>query len=219
MWKKCKVVMLPTDGKAILGLGLSKQGVLVQYDHTVNIENDQYFQKQHLYILSDDEIKESDWYYDEENNIIDQLHKNELPMSYDEKIIASTDYSLILTTIDKDENAQFKAQTILIKGGIRSDSILSIPQSFIDIFVSEYNKGNKIEEVMVEYTYDNGAAFVPMNTLYLWLNTDNTINIKSVKDSWTRSEIDYLIRKACTDCNYEGGIDFDELDKWIESNL
>jgi hypothetical protein len=213
MWKKCKVVMLPTNGKAILGLGLSKQGKLIQYDLPVDIENDQYFQKQHLYILSDNEIKEGDWYYDEENNIIDQLHKNELPMSYDEKVITSTDSSLL----------QLKSYK---SGANINMSLPSIPQSFIDLFVSEYNKGNKIEEVMVKYIHDNGETFVPMNTLYLWLNTDNTINIKSVKNSWTREEVTILLLNFGTDLitwakEYikDPDIkDFKQMD-WIENNL
>ena len=208
--------MLPTNGKAILGLGLSKQGKLIQYDLPVDIENDQYFQKQHLYILSDNEIKEGDWYYDEENNIIDQLHKNELPMSYDEKVITSTDSSLL----------QLKSYK---SGANINMSLPSIPQSFIDLFVSEYNKGNKIKEVMVEYEQywpynekNKGQITPPIDPEYKpKLNSDNTINIKIIKEIYTREGVIALFNlyfKTQGKGEYES-MAFNKWFELIESNL
>ncbi len=46
---------------------------------------------------------------------------------------------------------------------------------------------------------------------------DNTINIKSVKDSWTREEVINIVKKL----NYHFGASMStqKFDKWIESNL
>jgi len=211
MWKKCKVVILPTNGKAILGLGLSKQGVLVKYDYTVNIENDQYFQKQHLYILSDDAIKEGDWYYNYTLKRIVQAVV--LGHQTAKKIIASTDSSLTVKDTTKE-----------VYGKSPDKLLPSIPQSFIDLFVSEYNKGHKIEEIMVEYekmvmvSLENDEKLVKHGDsfLELKLNPDNTINIKSIKDSWTREEVIGMLNQVNVLSCYR--TDFD-LEEWIKDNL
>lgn len=87
--------------------------------------------KQHLYIISDEEINKGDWcvmldsagnvfsnpqqYIDVKTQYINDGHR---------KIIASTDKSL---------------------------NILQIPEDFIKIFIKEYNKDNIITYVMIEY--------------------------------------------------------------------
>ena len=60
MWIKRNVVMLPTNEKAEKGLYLSKSGLLTIEKLT----------NQHLYILSDEEIKEGDWVITPTNDII-----------------------------------------------------------------------------------------------------------------------------------------------------
>ena len=130
MYKKCKVVMLPTHPKSRLIL---KDYKYLEY-------NDKYpsygvnqleYKCKHLYIL----FKES------------------------KSIIAVTDSSFDLP---------------------------SIPQSFIERYVEEYNKGNIIEDVMVEYDHnlpEYGGVMPRVSA------TDNTINIKIIKDSWNRAEL------------------------------
>ncbi|MEW2859388.1 hypothetical protein AB1A63_15220, partial [Lactiplantibacillus paraplantarum] len=51
---------------------------------------------QHLYILSDDEIKEGDWYHNSIDNSIKQA-SDWIYVSTCKKIIATTDTSLILS--------------------------------------------------------------------------------------------------------------------------
>jgi hypothetical protein len=234
MYKKCKVIMLPTDGKAILGLGLSKQGMLIHYGNTINIENDQYFQKQHLYILSDDEIKDNDYYIEENHTFQTNCNFVRLNMNKDIlKVIASTDSSLTVKDTTKE-----------VYGKSPNKLLPSIPQSFIDLYVSEFNKGNKIEEVMVEYDehiesacicdtqekltkcihygggencmrrFDDGKFWHKWDMLKL--NSGNTINIRLIKDSWTREEVIGMLNQVnVLSCHKT---DFD-LEEWIESNL
>jgi len=85
---------------------------------------------QHLYILSDDEIKETDWKY---NVVNKSITKQDGGFSYesDKKIIATTDSSLNLPLISSVDPKVFF--------------------SFIHYFISEYNKGNVISSVSVEY--------------------------------------------------------------------
>jgi hypothetical protein len=99
--------------------------------------------------------------------------------------------------------------------------------SFIKYFIVEYNKGNVITDVMVEYEeaeeYDK--VYGHENKFpRLLINSDNTINIKLIKDSWNREEVIELMAKAFyTDCRvwknkYQDWeeVDFDE---WMEKNF
>ncbi len=213
MFKKQTVVLLPTQQKAGFAFGkmpggklklcssMSALGIGTPYD---------------LFILSDEEVKEGDWFiYGKKlyNRIkrsgldctvkIEMLedlkhaeqfgYKDtwvEVYKSNCKKIIATTDKQLtILGLTDRGFNTY-------------SGVVPEIPQSFIEKFVSEYNKGNiyKITEVMVEYDEEywiDKTYFTPMicknfeNTKLhenrkfenvpskLKINPDNTINIKS----------------------------------------
>ena len=52
--------------------------------------------------------------------------------------------------------------------------------------------------------------------LRLKLNTDNTVNIKSIKDSWSREEVIELCKKAIIAGSYSSTFEFD---KWIENEI
>jgi hypothetical protein len=226
-FKKVKVVMLPTNEKA---------NALWWSGHKLYVkgpEDPSRGELNHLYFLSDEEIKEGDWYlvelfkitgkstglYIEKcaklddvwcNNfdVISTRHKDNC-----KKIIATTDKSLVIT---KD------------LGEISREDILPQPsQSFIEKFVEEYNKGNIITEVMVEYEVDYGYMEVKS---YLKINPkDNTITIRKMKDSWSREEVIQLLKKLAEDIdeNYrpytcDNSIGFDMVNndgKWIEENL
>ena len=71
-------------------------------------------------------------------------------------------------------------------------------QEFIDVFVREYNKGNIITEVMVEYEsycnckIENNVKQCNLsccNYLPKINPKDNTITIRKIKDSWTKEEV------------------------------
>lgn len=136
MLKKCKVVMLPTNEKA-------KKGELYFFDKLL-ISEGKYAGEisQHLYFLSDEEIKEGEYYYNVVRKDVQQCENNIEASSlkhspqYAKKIIATTDSSLKIT-IDL--------------GEIARENILPQPsQSFLEVFVKEYNKGNVIKEVLVD---------------------------------------------------------------------
>ena len=171
---------------------------------------------QHLYILSDEEIKEGDWFVgfadgsikpfvkqaDESTVEINNWQLNKKGHSSNKKIIATTDKSIILPE-------RFPSFTYLPQPS----------QSFIEKFVEEYNKGNVITEVMVEWEYNsystktNGELTADLK---LKINPDNTINISMPKDSWSREEVVELLYKH-TEYMLSGKKD--TLDKWIEENL
>lgn len=209
-FKRVKVVMLPTKEKS--KLWLSKGNTLTLWGNENN--NDKLGANQHLYFFSDEEIKEGDWYISAMKSIISQHNGTEkLPDGW-KKIIATTDKSLKVP-IDK----------AYMNFG-ETESLPHTSDSFIEKYIEEYNKGNIITEVMVEYkpykmTLETGTKYPEA----LKINPkDNTITIRKTKDSWNREEVIELMAKAFyTDCRvwknrYQDWeeVDFDE---WIEENL
>jgi hypothetical protein len=235
MKKTVKVVMLPTNKKADLRIGKT-HGVL---HYKNNIFDESLGVYQHLYFLSDEEINEGDWFIHPDSSCFDkeckevsiggyeikQVSKTDEHFVYHEvmaisksknikKIIATTDKSFRLTEIVKED------------GNIKFPYITPLPQpsqSFIKKFIEEYNKGNVITEVKVEYW-----AHTEEHIQYK-INPDNTINIKPKKEEWSREEVIVLLQKLADDIdnNYrpytrDNSIGFDLVNndgQWIEKNL
>ena len=214
LFKRVKVVMLPTNEKANIKLGKNKLLVCNTLGY------DAHFTNQHLYIVSNETKKDGDWVLPNDlNNPFNRkpykFSSISAPLPYwcnpdsCKKIISTTD---ILFTPTKDMINPYLPQP--------SDS-------FIKYFIVEYNKGNIITDVMVEYEeaeeYDK--VYGHENKFpRLLINSDNTINIKLIKDSWNREEVIELMAKAFyTDCRvwknkYQDWeeVDFDE---WMEKNF
>lgn len=213
MYKKVNVVMLPTNEKANLYLHETKGlHLLAPVEHEQGRYNGS---NQHIYILSDDEIKEGDWCYSKSLDLVYQVKGLPLSAMDSKKIIATTDKS---TKLELDG----------YRGNLLPDVSFDIemPQSsrsFIEKYVEEYNKGNVITEVMVEYETEEYC--LPMPNIHikqyreiLKINSDNTINIKPIKNSWSREEVVELLRKShCL--KSISFIQNNSLDKWLEENL
>jgi hypothetical protein len=211
MYKKCICLLLPTNKKASLMLFKGVHPYELNYyreitDATIVKE---FTENQHLYIISDEEIKAGDWYVCLLNKLVFPASKRHGQLLTDRKVLASTDSSLRVYT-----NPIING-TRSFKGGIPS-----ISQSFIDKYINFYNQGNIITEVLVEYERDvepkgSGSMWSEDEDFvmeYLKLNLDNTININSIKDSWTRDEVIKLIQRFVR-------MDKDTFNKWIETNL
>jgi hypothetical protein len=226
-FKRTKVVMLPTNEKAPLILGTSKNGKLAISNSSIC--NGAYIQNQHLHFLSDDEIKEGDWVYrfnskdifKADSFLIHLIEKGSTENC--KKIIATTGKNLMW--LDKSEkNPELARPNGLWK---------CLPQpseGFIQKFVDSYNSGKPITEVDVEYEKikqalsvipkktKNGTDYTEVEWEFqetLKVNPkDNTITIKKVKDSWSREEVINLLQQFNND---KSGV-FD-CTGWIEENL
>ncbi len=125
---------------------------------------------QELYILSDDEIKEGEFGI---------LNGQIVKCAYNGSIVTKGAEKIIATT-----NSDLKVKY----PEIREDSYLSLPQiplDFIKHFISEYNKGNVITEVEVEYdgyTNDSDVGNYEFINKGIKINQDNTINISIVEE-------------------------------------
>jgi len=226
-FKSAKVVMLPTEKASNICLSNKGNLQLLLDNSSKNTNNHFEGIYQHLYITSDDEIKEDDWYIWLNNNQICKAEEMIMTINHHiknghiKKIIATTDESLNI------ENP-------------RNGIIHSLPQpsqSFIERYVESYNNGKPIVDVVVEYEEFTSPDNL-QNTEYfdssfyqneLKINPkDNTITIKRIKNSYSRDELEKLCRLS-----WSAGINHESLarrgfkqeassyfiDNWIKQNL
>lgn len=211
MYKKHSLILLPTNEKSNIWLRNNK----LQY----NCSPSSKINPHDLYILSNDEIKEGDWVIDIENNILfkvkEQGHSG-LLRSETDSFIKDACRKVIAT------NTSLKGKWLqtCFSGEEIYEKLPQIPFLFIQYYIEQYNLGNVITEVEVEYgvTKNDNRDFIE----FIWIGANNTINIKPLKDSWTREEV----KKLCMDALMHG---YNELprdltpvqgmNKWIENNL
>ena len=211
-YKRAQVIMLPTENNT---------GVIVRWNNELSLntkKQDSRILTQHLYIISDDEIKKGDWCIDLKDNFI--LQMKVIPLFLEEskikKIIATTDRSLKI-------NTKWKVS------GVFDDGLPQPSQQFIEKYIESYNKGEVITDVLVEYE----DVFTQNNEVYIHSSgargnysthesklkvslKDNTITIKKLKDSWNREEMIKLLNKLNNTLNIGSDL---TLEQWIEENL
>lgn len=226
-FKRTQVIMLPTKNKSLLHINYSK----LQLNKFEKLDAN----NQHLYIISDDEIKEGDWCieFDLSFKPIEIFKCNGIIPGecIIRKIIASTNMSLrIESELD-----------VYYKNGIGGARSLPQPsQQFIEKYIESYNKGEVITDVLIEYETNYkwstskeliersmpglgyrevGNGFIE-DGLKLKVNPkDNTITIKKLKDSWSREEVIELLNKRENYLNERSLDNQSRIDNWIKENL
>lgn len=226
-FKRAKVVMLPTakasmdciskcvkiTDKAFEEEFVGKLAVIVNPYYVDNYNNGTYSNHtpHHIYIISDDEIKEGDWIVSGTNTLAQCIYPENVHHKDIKKIIATTDNSLFVTQ----------------QNDYLGQAIIQLPQpseTFIQKYVEEHNKGNVITDVMVEYKTMNKGYTNKLDKPYqeidiLKVNSkENTITIKKVKDTFTKEDLikfgsavyeEYTRNQSMTDFT----------NKWVENNL
>ena len=232
MFKKQKVVMLPTNEKASLIYGNSLLNKL-SYGELSPSHCSHY----HLYIISDDKIEEGEFGINLYSTSIFQVVEvkqdgynvkwitggnigNDIQfdsLALPKKIIATTDTSLITCQCKKVGYHKLSCK--------QTYNLPEPSQGFTKVFIEEYNKSNIITDVMVEYEknepnpqtiskefdFDDVSFDLKINP------KDNTITIKKLKDSWSREEVIELIKKFDIEMGDTHGPS--TRNKWIEENL
>ena len=212
-FKRAQVVILPTEQYTNLCLGHNLS--YVESKNSISIDaiwksiKLQYpYKPQHLYIISDDEIKEGDLH-------ITSDHSGFGFRKY--KIIATTDTSLKVF-IDGNGN---KSSHELTKSGY-IEFLPQPSQQFIEKYIEYYNKNEIITDVLVEYERDEFKVTGKGLVIQEWLKInpkDNTITIKKLKNSWNREEVINMLFKVAHYC--QGDMQSADLltYQWIEKNL
>lgn len=241
MFKRAEVAMLPTKDENSVNipfLKMPEKQKLVK--HLAGGQFRTYlqlgFKSQHLYFLSDEEIKDGNWFINlTSNSIFQYLNKYGVKKGYKyanytldlstcRKIIATTDKSLRTQVFRKDGSPTSNYDFVLPQPS----------QSFIEKYVEEYNKGNVIREVIVECELKNGKVgkSIPIreqDAIYdIKIAKDNTITIRKVKNSWTKKEHSLNLQYCVSTFAAERGLTptsekmkevNDWVSNWIKENL
>lgn len=164
-FKRAKVVMLFSSRNS---------GCLTQNRHSLKLDIGgaaSTADNRHLYIISDDEIKEGDWFHLDmsDNDHPDEIHQmgknnwsktgginfnnNHTWSKCCKKIIATTDTSLFITQW---EQTNKKSKCYNVQANIENTKLVKkqLPQpsqQFIEKYIESYNKGEVITDVLVEY--------------------------------------------------------------------
>lgn len=237
--EKAQVILLPTENKSnlILNESLNILGDN-NYFSKLAVKLNSYINYYHLYIVSDEEIKEGDWYLsqtypsskinkylsqkpckftDEDKKIIEENNFQNITF----KIIATTDASLNSKKLNEN-SYQLKYKTIYLP---------QPSQGFIEKYIKEYNKGNIITDILVEYNdctqlcacqNENIECQYPLcKQKQLRVSKDNTITIHPVKDTWSREEVEQLLFKYAEEEHawFSNKSEINSFNKWIEENL
>lgn len=206
MKKEKTVVMLPTEKAS--HISSHKHGNPLEFSkeipYALNI------QFQHLYILSDEEPKINDWCYG-----MDGIFQYKGKVNIDNgklpnKIIATTNPELWIhkeTIIGNERN-------------IEQVGIPKISLDFVERFVKEFNKGNKIEKVMLQY--ENIGGFC--NEVWkLKIRSNGSIIISPVEEKiYSKHDLNVAIREAIMyPEKFMTGICHDDKKSlgWIENEL
>lgn len=205
---KHQVVILPTE---------KASKVWIQNDtsilHYANIEgnNCKEHSNQHLYILSDEEIKEGDWVTDSILQPI-KLTRSHIDLLEDDSETKETCKKIIATTNPELHEISNSAPGFNFPDKL---GLPQIPQSFLPIYIKAYNEGNPIKEVMVEYDFEGKEILTP--------NPNNTIIIKEIKEKkYSREEV-LTILEEFNDAWRDRPIYEDDenppiVDKWFDKN-
>jgi len=225
MFKKAQVMLLPIE-KAVIGdIYLTSSKTLAKCDYgTLHLA---YNNVQHLYIINDDKIENGDWYYHP------VIKGNSIVQYFEEKHF-SNDSSISLANLKAKKIISTTNSLKIGASGINLKQSIYLPQpsqQFIEKYIEEYNKGNIITDVLVEYEeitdievrykhpFGDIAKEIGTGNYKLKIDSKNNITIRKQKDSFSREEVENLLHSlysfCTTDCSYDGV----EFDKWIKNIL
>lgn len=177
---KCQVVMLPTEEASPICEGNSLK---------LYLGNHAFKTPQHLYLISDREIKEGDWQYTRLHGITQAKNLLWSEQEGAKKVIATTDKSLGYTDHRISPVPNFCDYP-------------QLPKSFIQAFVKAYNEGKPINEVDLEY-YPEEEVWSAQQGAYtieakLKTRPDNTVIIHQSK-MYSREDMYLLASKVVND--------------------
>lgn len=196
---KCNVRMLPTEkATSHISMRNSNSGGLSL--GTLNFTNDlnkidksnNNWTSQHLYFISDRDIKEGDYFLSDYGSFVLRNCEG----GYSEYPSSLKDNKKIEATSDPSMN------------------ISLIPQSFVEKFVESQGE---IKEVMIEtILLHNLRGGEPEFETVVNTRKDNTVIIHKIKDSWTREEVIELIKRNTERLTNQW---LSNDIEWIEQNL
>ena len=171
--------MLPTDKNGAIQRNRYNSMELIRYSPDPNCK------QEHLYLTSDEEIKEGDWYLNTIDNSIKQS-SDWIYVSTCKKIVATTNPELWggIETVGK--------RSLLIKRW----GIPKIDSTFIEDYVKAYNEGILIKEVIVEYgSITNTRNHTEKYQIdFPKLNPDGSVIIHPIEENPIEQILAYMVK-------------------------
>ncbi len=186
---------------------------------------------QNLYFLSDEPIQEGDW-------ILYNIHCGTGLSDYNiinEKAIITTYSPAVMPNIRYCKKIISTTDMLELQyNGGRHQFLPQPTQQFIQYYIDEYNRGNVISEVMVEYEeygwisektgvwkYETHEFdFVKQDRFLvnyrLKVDKNNNISVKAIKNSWNREEVKVLFGRYN---EFIAHHDIEEWSNWIKKNI
>jgi len=223
-WINSKIVMIESTA---LYTTLAKNRATKELKQIHPNAHSKYWDCQHLYFTSDEEIKEGDYilYHKDRVFKVDKLTENALQITNNnvssciftahcKKIIATTDKSL----------------KIIIPRHNDFDSEYSLPEpskDFLELYCKRYNEDNKTGNVLIEQEkYQDTINYhkdIYKDYTRLQINPDNTINIKPTKENWNREEVIEtglnFLKFLAQDHNHKFNTEDEVWKYWVKENL
>ena len=255
---KKAIVMLPTEDKTSNLLLCIKSYCDEEFEDDQDIEEDEeqqdtkgnismgigayasteYYTKQHLYILSDDEIQNGDWVmlnYPkglETKKMIDGVDfenalciksENKLHNCGHKKIIATTDFSLE----HRDASGNWKPLPQISKSDIKMYCKLGMSEVNVEYeIISDIVKIDSNEDFSHRNKNDERNWYWSIkDNLKLKVTSNNEVILCQAKDSWNREELDSIVYRAVNEFIYraekKNSFTFrgKDLIIWINENL
>lgn len=218
MKKKINIVMLPTEDTKSKVWRNNSTDNLFYFEKTPMVVIRNTYTPQHLYFLSDEEIKVGDYVIDD-TGLFGPVEREDVLIN-PKKIIATTDESL------------FTLADCPVRGA--NSSVKYVLPRPANEFLKKYCESGGIDECLVEYediSYPNLEEEIPQPKKYkLKVVPYNTINVSFIEEKmYSREEVENLIRNAVAESHDWSGennnihsigiIEKRFLNDWIKENL
>lgn len=242
MNKTHKVVMLPTKKSNNVGdIVMRPSDKRLAIINILTRNDPQECVNQHLYILSDEQPREGDLFYNSLSGIGRCIYRNDSEkdftvnyndgkgevsedINYCSKIVATTDKSLLFT---REEDRDFRGSEYE-----RKIALPQIPESFVKVFVNDHNDGKPITEVDLEMEShlddmpDEDDMDLPWRAYVgyrIKTRPDNTVIVHQSK-MYSKIEVikmlqDCAINFGVLNVPKDDGTITQKIDEWIKNNL
>lgn len=214
-YQEVEVVMLATREESYINKDGDKLSYIIE-----PIFRKHLFNGQHLYFLSDEVLpydssifKTGVFYHKDPTGEVYIITKDSsfFPNpNFCRRIIATTDESLTYTSP--------------VNPFIENVRLPKPSDSFIKKYIEEYNAGKTITDVLVEYEKTqepiNYHKDIFHNVERLKVDSDNTITIVKLKDSYSREEVKRMLEDSMYfGANWGGKLTSKISNNWIKENL
>lgn len=231
---ECDVIMLKKakrdyNGKHITLLGLVKN-TLDYGESNDDFHNAAWAIQQDLYVLSEDEPQEGDFYYNPEINSI-QKH-----LGGSQSIIIKRDYcKKVIATTNIELKLPIPESLDMYPMSYSPKSLPNVSNEFVQKYIHEYNKGLPIKKVLVEFENTQSCSLYPekccgnplecknegecVNLQNLFVSKDNTITTKLVEKLPKQYDEDRLFNLLQDFLTIPENSIKEHIKLWIKENL